>query len=79
MKKVEVLAPAGNLESFYVAVNNGADAVYLGIDEFNARGNIENFRLDNIGHVVEYAHLFGVKIYLTLNISHRNYKSYIFG
>ncbi len=68
MKKVEVLAPAGNLESFYVAVNNGADAVYLGIDEFNARGNIENFRLDNIGQVIDYAHIFGVKIYLTLNI-----------
>jgi len=68
MKNVEVLAPAGNLDSFYVAVNNGADAVYLGIDEFNARGNIKNFSLDNIGQVVEYAHLFGVKIYLTLNI-----------
>lgn len=72
MNKVEVLAPAGNLESFYAAINNGADAIYLGIDEFNARGNIENFSLENIEEVINYAHFFGVKIYLTLNILFSN-------
>lgn len=68
MKKSELLAPAGNMESFLVALNNGADAIYLGIDEFNARGNIENFNLENIEEVTNLAHLFGIKIYITLNI-----------
>ena len=68
MKRAEILAPAGNLESFYSAINNGADAVYLGLDDFNARGNIENFNLENIEDVIKHAHLFGVKVYLTLNI-----------
>lgn len=68
MVKPEILAPAGNLENLKVAVENGADAVYFGIDEFNARGNIENFTLENLGEVVSYCHLFGVKTYLTLNI-----------
>lgn len=68
MSKVEILAPVGKKESLFVAVNNGADAIYLGIDEFNARGNIENFTLENLKEVVEYAHLYNVKVYLTLNI-----------
>lgn len=68
MKKPEILAPAGNLENLKVAIANGADAVYFGIDEFNARGNIENFTLNNLSEVISYCHLFGVKTYLTLNI-----------
>ena len=68
MSKPEILAPAGNLNALKVAINNGADAVYLGIDEFNARGNIENFTLENLSDVINYSHLFGVRIYLTLNI-----------
>ena len=68
MIKPEVLAPAGNFDTLKVAIANGADAVYLGIDEFNARGNIQNFTLENLKEVVSYSHLFGVKIYLTLNI-----------
>lgn len=67
MKKLELLAPAGNFESFKMAINNGADAVYLGLDDFNARGNIENFSINNIEDVVSYAHLFNVKVYITLN------------
>lgn len=66
-KQIEILSPAGNFESLKSAVNNGADAVYLGLSDFNARGNIENFTLDNIGMVISYAHLFGVKVYVTLN------------
>lgn len=68
MKKPEILAPVGKRESLIVAINNGADAVYLGIENFNARGNIENFTLDNLKEAVTKAHLFGVKVYLTLNI-----------
>lgn len=68
MTKPEILAPAGNFESLKVAIANGADAIYLGIDEFNARGNIQNFTLENLGEVIDYSHLFGVKIYLALNI-----------
>ena len=67
MKDIEVLAPAGNYQSFLSAINNGADAVYLGLNDFNARGNIENFTTNNLQEVVKKAHLFGVKVYMTLN------------
>ena len=67
-EKLEILAPAGNLESFYCAINAGADAIYMGLQEFNARGNIENFDDEKIKEAVDYAHLFGVKVYLTFNI-----------
>ena len=64
---VELLAPAGNLQSFFVALNSGADAIYLGASDFNARGNIENFSFENLKDAVRQAHLFGVRVYLTLN------------
>ncbi len=67
MEKIELLAPAGNMESFERAINCGANAIYLGLDSFNARGNIENFNQDNLKNVVERAHMFGVKVYITLN------------
>jgi len=68
MNKMELLAPAGDMDSLKAAVYNGADAVYLGIKEFNARNNIEGFNLDNLAQAVDFAHLFGVKVYLALNI-----------
>lgn len=68
LKDFEVLAPVGNKESFMSAINCGADALYLGVDVFNARANIANFSLEELGSMLSYAHLFGVKIYLTLNI-----------
>ena len=67
-KKFELLAPVGNKESFYTAINSGADAVYLGIGELNARGNIENFTIETIKEIIDYAHVFDVKVYITLNI-----------
>ena len=67
MKDVEILAPVGNLESLKSAINNGADAVYLGAKSFNARGGVENFSFESLKEAVEYAHLFNVKVYLTLN------------
>lgn len=68
LKDFEVLAPVGNKESFMSAINCGADALYLGVDVFNARANIANFSLEELDSMLSYAHLFGVKIYLTLNI-----------
>lgn len=67
-KKIELLSPAGSPSSLIAAVSYGADAVYLGLDEFNARINADNFTLNNIGEWIKYCHLFGVKVYLTVNI-----------
>ncbi len=67
-KNVELLAPAGSYEAFIAAVENGANAVYLGGKLFNARANASNFDLDELKKIVEYAHLRDVKIHLTLNI-----------
>ncbi len=64
---LEVLAPVGNISSLKVAIYAGADAVYLGLDLFNARIKADNFNKDNIAYWVNYCHLFGVKVYLTFN------------
>lgn len=72
MKEVELLAPAGNFESLKVAINNGANAIYLGLTDFNARRKASNFTVDSIREVVRYAHLFNVKIYLTFNTIIKN-------
>ena len=66
-KSVELLAPAGNMECLHAAVKAGADAVYLGAGHFNARRGADNFSLENLAEACDYAHLRGVKIYLTLN------------
>ena len=68
LNKPELLAPAGNAECLHAAVTAGADAVYLGLDEFNARRNADNFTLDNLTQACEYAHLRGVSIYVTMNV-----------
>lgn len=65
----ELLAPAGNWYSLYSAVYNGADAVYLGLDVFNARIKADNFTKENIGEVTRLCHLHDVKVYVTFNIS----------
>lgn len=64
---IELLAPAGSEECFFAAVNNGADAVYLGLSSFSARKNAANFNEENIGYFVSYAHAVGVKVYVALN------------
>ena len=63
----EILAPAGSWESMVAAVQNGADAVYMGVGTFNARRNAKNFSMEDFLAAVEYCHLRGVKVYLTLN------------
>lgn len=67
MKKVELLAPAGNYESFLGAVHAGADAVYLGGPKFGARAYADNFTEEEVCRAVRYAHVYGRKVYLTLN------------
>lgn len=67
MKKPELLAPAGNMESLKAAVQAGCDAVYLGGYLFGARSFAENFSNEEIKEAVIYAHLYGVKVYITVN------------
>lgn len=67
-RKPELLAPAGTMECLHAAVCAGADAVYLGLDEFNARRNAGNFTLERFAEACEYAHLRGVRLYVTLNV-----------
>ena len=64
---IEVLSPAGGLNNFYAALNAGADAVYLGLKDFSARANAVNFSLEELAEAVNYARLFNVKVYVTVN------------
>ena len=64
---LELLSPAGSMESVEAAVQNGADAVYFGYGAFNARRNAKNFTPEQAAQAVSYCHLRGVKVHLTLN------------
>lgn len=64
---VELLAPGGNYDSVIAAINAGADAVYTGGDLFGARANAQNLTVDELFKAIDYAHLFGKRIYLTVN------------
>ena len=72
MSKIELLSPAGDLECLKVAVQTGANAVYFGAEEFNARVNSRNFNKQELVEAIEYAKLRGVKTHLTLNILIKN-------
>lgn len=67
MGKVELLSPAGNFDALKGAINAGADAVYLGGKSYGARAYADNFTADEICEGIHYAHVFGRKIYLTVN------------
>ena len=69
MKKynVELLAPAGNIDAFIGAIHAGADAVYLAGTKFGARAYADNFTEEQLIFCIRYAHLFGRKVYLTVN------------
>jgi len=71
-RKPELLAPVGNVESFYAALNGGADAVYMGLQEFNARGRASNFTKPLLQLAVQKAHEKKIKVYITLNILIKN-------
>lgn len=68
---MKLLSPAGDFESLKMAVFYGADEVYLGIKDFNAR-NIEGFSLDSLKEAVDFAHVYGVKVHLAVNILFSN-------
>jgi len=66
-KTIEILAPCGDEESFFASINNGADAIYLGLGDFNARAKSTFFTTENLRKYVRIAHLFNVKVYITTN------------
>lgn len=72
MNKAELLAPAGDLEKLYTAIDYGADAVYTGGEMFSLRSACENFSFDEMAKGVDYAHRFGNKVYLACNCFARN-------
>ena len=72
MKKVELLAPAGDLEKLKLAVIYGADAVYIGGENFGLRTASKNFTEDEMKQGVMFAHERGKKVYVTLNIIPHN-------
>ena len=67
MRNSELLAPAGNERSLRAAVQAGADAVYLGGSRFNARQSADNFTTEEMSKWIDYCHLYGVKVYVTVN------------
>jgi len=72
MKKTELLLPVGNTETFYAALEGGADAVYLGLKLFNARGRALNFSNRQIPVLIDLAHKKDCKVYITLNTVIKN-------
>src|SRR5690625_4842040 len=67
-KKVELLAPAGNLEKLKTAIKFGADAVYMAGNSFGLRKNAKNFDKEELKKAVEYAHNHNVRCHVTMNI-----------
>lgn len=67
MNKLEILAPVGNKEMLFTAIANHADAVYLGLENFNARAKADNFNSHNIKEYIDLCHLYGIKVYITVN------------
>ncbi|MBR2891322.1 MAG: U32 family peptidase [Bacilli bacterium] len=63
----ELLAPAGNIDAFYAAISNGADAIYVGLNSFSARAYANNFDIDTLKLITEYAHLRNVKVFVAMN------------
>ena len=72
MKNIELLAPAGSLEKLKMAIIYGADAVYLGGEQFGLRAQAKNFSIEEIEEGVQFAHERGKKVYVTLNIIPHN-------
>ena len=67
IKKPEVLAPAGSMESLKAAVTAGCDAIYIGGSRFGARAYADNPECDEMLEAIDYCHMHGVKIYMTVN------------
>ena len=71
-KKMELLAPAGDLEKLKIAVLYGADAIYIGGEAYGLRAKAKNFDIDTMAEGVKFAHDHGVKVYVTANIFAHN-------
>ena len=67
MKKVELLSPAGSREAAIAAINAGADAIYIGGNLFGARAFAKNPGEEDLISIIEYAHIHGSRVYLTVN------------
>lgn len=67
MTKTEILAPVGNYDMLYAGLAAGADSFYLSLDEFGARAYAENFTIENIKDVIDLVHLFGKRVFITMN------------
>ena len=72
MNDIELLSPAGDFDCLKAAVQNGADAVYFGANQFNARANSKNFNKEELRMAIEYAKLRNIKTHLTINILIQN-------
>ena len=68
MRKMELLAPGGDVDSIKAAIIGGADAVYCGLDKFNARNRAANISFDDLLGIVKLAHKHYCEVFLTLNI-----------
>lgn len=67
LKKIELLSPAGSMESLIAAIEAGCDAVYLGLSSYSARAFAQNFSLTNIADTIAYCHIRDVRVYVTMN------------
>ena len=74
MQKPELLLPVGNPESFYAALKGGADAIYLGLKQFNVRGRAKNFTNGQLFTILKEAKKNRVLVYLTLNTVIKNHE-----
>ena len=72
MRNIELLSPSGDFERLKLALKFGADAVYLGGEQFGMRTNPSNFNADELKKAVELVHAYGKKVYLTCNTLPRN-------
>ena len=67
MKKIELLSPAGDYKSLEMAIDAGADAVYVSLKSYGARAFAPNFTMDEIKSAIKLCHLYGVRLYVTMN------------
>jgi putative protease len=68
VKKPEVLAPVGNIQMCQAAVHNGADAIYVGLPGFNARGRVELLTIETLKEIIDFCHIYGTKVFIAANI-----------
>lgn len=66
--KSELLLPVGNMKMCLAAIHNGADAIYVGVPHFNARGRTTDFTLEELKEMIELCHLYGVRVNLAFNV-----------